>query len=370
VSGQQIDHRRPHELSKAQQLVAQVRQPDFAEQVKLALGGDDGAAGRFIRVMSSAFLANPDLAEKCEWGSILQSAIKCAAMGLIPDGNEAAFVPFFDKKAKVTKAQLVPMIGGYRKIAGEYGWTIQTRVIHRADEFSATEEPPSITHRTPRLGKPRGPMIGAYAVARHRDGRTMFEVMDIAELERVRRSSAAGQSGPWREWTDRMYEKTPGRRLFKKLPLSDTDRRVPLILQADEIPDAAAALYGPAETRALTTAPDEEPEGAGVSHAGVHAPEGAGDAAGGDTEPLAAAASPFQPPPDVGPLPEVATEQQRDRLDELFGLLTGDDPVKRSDFIAAAGGEPGDEWEWVRDQMTPAAAQTMIDHLERLPGPA
>jgi len=129
VNGQELEQRRG-ELSKAQQLVAQVRQPSFTEQVKLALGGDEGATGRFIRVMSSAFLANPDLAEKCEWGSILQASIKSAAMGLIPDGNEAAFVPFYDKKARVTKAQLVPMIGGYRKIAGEHGWTIQTRVVH------------------------------------------------------------------------------------------------------------------------------------------------------------------------------------------------------------------------------------------------
>ena len=75
----------------------------------------------------------------------------------------------------------------------------------------------------------------------------MIEVMTRADVERVRQTSRAKDSGPWVEWWDRMAEKTVGRRLFKRLPLAG-DVRVARLVNAEELdaPDAAELVYGSA----------------------------------------------------------------------------------------------------------------------------
>lgn len=47
-----------------------------------------------------------------------------------------------------------------------------------------------------------------------------FEVMSRAEIEKVRKASKAGNSGPWSNHWEEMAKKTVIRRLFKYLPVS------------------------------------------------------------------------------------------------------------------------------------------------------
>jgi phage RecT family recombinase len=244
TDSQALEQRTPQ-----QQLVARIRGDEFKQQVALALPGNVPPE-RFVRATVTALMQNPDIIEATS-ESIFQSVIRCAQDGLIPDGREAALVIF---NAKVgngweKRAQYMPMIGGFRKIAAEHGWSIRTQVVHSNDEFEyELGLEPRVVHRPAPLREPRGDLVGAYAVATHRDGRREVEVLTAQEIAKVRATSRAKDSGPWRDWTERMWEKTAGRRLFAKLPLGERDPElIARVLEASkpmEPGDAAALLYG------------------------------------------------------------------------------------------------------------------------------
>lgn len=237
----------------AEELVSRVRTPQFREQVALALP-DNVSPERFTRVAVTALLQNPDIAT-CEPDSVFNSLLRAAADGLLPDGREAALVSFNTKQGDswVKKAQYMPMIYGYRKIAAEHGWELVTRIVYANDEFvheTGMEE--KLVHTPARPGVARGEMVAAYAVGRHADGRRAGpEVMDADAINKVRAVSRANDKGPWVDWEDRMWEKTVGKRLFAKLPLGEKDQaRVRRLIQIPDDPaESAAMLYGPGATQ-------------------------------------------------------------------------------------------------------------------------
>lgn len=279
--GHDITRREP-----ARELVARVRSDEFQQQVALALP-ENVRPERFVRVMATALIGNPDLASRAEPDSIFQAGLRAAQDGLFPDGREAAFVLFGNK------ATYMPMIGGLRKIAAEHGWTLRTAVVHEHDEFDyELGLDAHLAHRPPRPGVARGNPIAAYAIATHRDGRHEFEVMSASEIERVRQASRAKNTGPWVDWWDRMWEKTVGRRLFAKLPLDPGDVRVARLAK-DE--DPVTLIYG-REARlaraAVTGSPPDpqSPAGEAPNPGGVprqqagetDTPSGADTPSGGD----------------------------------------------------------------------------------------
>jgi len=193
--------------------------------------------------------------------------------------------------------QYLPMIGGFRKRAADHGWLIQTRVVYANDRYEVElglDE--KLVHVPASTGSPRGERVAAYAVAVHRDGRRMFEAMTAEDVERARKASRSATKGPWVDWTDRMWEKTPGRRLFAKLPLAgdDADRIASLIANsADENEPAPAAMmmYGPRAAPPTLEPPRRLNEGSEVSPEGADGtqPEGeAGEAAVSRPSPPAA----------------------------------------------------------------------------------
>ena len=253
--------------SAAQQVVAQVRSEDFMQQVAMALPGDVPPE-RFVRATVTALLANPEIAN-ADRGSLFTALLKSAQDGLLPDGREAALVTFNNKKKGIVEAQYLPMIGGYRKIAGEQGWTIRTQVVYANDEFTVEMGmEPNIVHRPVSPGVERGPAIAAYAVGAHGDGRREVEVMTAVDIAKIKATSRAAAFGPWKDWEDRMWEKTVGRRLFKKLPLGDAERVARVVAASAsqlEPAEAVAALYGP-EARTAISGPVEGEVINGVYH--------------------------------------------------------------------------------------------------------
>lgn len=238
-----------------QELVAQVRGDAFKQQVAMALPGNVPPE-RFVRATVTALRENPDIL-RADRDSLFSALVKSAQDGLIPDGREAAIVMFG------SKATYLAMIGGLRKIAAEHGWSIRTQVVYSNDEFAyELGLEPKLIHRPAPLRDSRGELIGAYAVATHRDGRKEVEVFTREEVEKVRATSRASQRGPWVEWPERMWEKTVGRRLFAKLPLDDRDPElIARVLEASrelEPGEAAEQLYGRTVTpeRAPADSPD------------------------------------------------------------------------------------------------------------------
>lgn len=321
-----------HERTPAQQIVNGIRSDDFKRQIALALPGGV-APERFVRATVTALMQNADLAD-ADRDSLFQAVIRAAQDGLMPDGREAALV-IFNAKVKVggkdtwiKKVQYMPMIGGFRKIAAEYGWIIRTHVVYANDvyeyELGLDEK---LIHRPARPGVERGDRVAAYAVGVHKDGRKLFEPMSDEDIAKCRKVSRASDKGPWVDWTDRMWEKTVGRRLFAKLPLDGADReRIDRVMAADLPPlDAATLMYGPVAARpALAPSP-------GVQH---QAP--AVDRTPAESQQAGASESDQGPEPRVGsdaPAPGDQFEGS-DEPDEVEGTVVGDD-LTETDIAAA-----------------------------------
>jgi recombination protein RecT len=200
---------------------------------------------RFIRVVTTAIASSPQLA-RADRRSLLTSAIKCAQDGLVPDGREAAFVVFYDKKLKKDKVQYLPMLAGVLKKIRNSGelLSIACNVVCQADSWRywIDDNGEHILHEPAITAETRGRVIAAYAVARTRDDGVYTEVMSRADIDKVRAISKAKDGGPWVEWFDEMARKTVIRRLAKRLPMStDIDG---LIRRDDELVDEEALSGG------------------------------------------------------------------------------------------------------------------------------
>lgn len=240
------------ERSPAARTVDRIESPEFRRELASILPAEV-KVDRFVAVARAAIVRQPSLAE-CEPRSLFDAVKRCAQAGLMPDGHEAAFVEFFDKRAQANRCQFLPMVAGIRKTAGQHGWTIETRTVHQQDSFRYhLGVDPQIEHWPPELGVERGPMVGAYAVGKHADGRRMVEIMDGFEIDKARRASRSPDRGPWATWPERMAEKTVAHRLYKKLPLA-VDASVAVALDADDIDDGWERSLAPAARPQLVSA--------------------------------------------------------------------------------------------------------------------
>lgn len=313
----------------AQQLVAQVRGDEFKEQIAMALPPGI-APQRFVRATVTALLEKPELAG-ADQSSLFAALIRCAQSGLMPDGREAAInvyrtkVKVGDREQWIHKAELLPMIGGYRKIAADYGWSLRTVVVYAEDEFEYADGlEPTLRHVPARPGVDRGERIAVYAIGKHRTEEPLIRVLYAEDVARAKKSAKTDKV--WNEHTDRMWEKTAGKLLFKSLPLGsrDEDRdRLEALISDDptEGHRAVARLYGgPSDESPLALAPagasppaselpateaalDDEPF---VLEAVAVEEEEAAAATGTD----GAAAATSDPQPEAEPAPDGPTAEQ------------------------------------------------------------
>lgn len=185
--------------------------PEIAQNLPSNVSPD-----KFRNVVITAANMNEDLL-KADRKSLIGACVKCAADGLVPDGREAALVLFSGK------VQYMPMIGGLLKRARNSGEisSIVVQVVHEKDSFIWRPSDPDspVTHEVPGLMEDRGQPIGAYAIARLKDGSVMAEVMSKGEIEKVRNVSRSKGNGPWVQWWDQMARKSVFRRLSKYLPM-------------------------------------------------------------------------------------------------------------------------------------------------------
>jgi recombination protein RecT len=182
---------------------------------------------RFNRVVMTAMQNNPKL-YGCSRPSIFNACMKCAQDGLLPDGREAAIVPFGeneDGQKKSDQATYLPMVAGYRKKARNSGELsdLYSYVVFDCDQFDfQLGDEPYVKHK-PSLTRPRGAKpIAVYSIAKFKDGATSYEVMSISEVEEIRQKFSRARKGPWNDPVTypEMVRKTCVRRHCKSLPMS------------------------------------------------------------------------------------------------------------------------------------------------------
>lgn len=177
---------------------------------------------RLLRVAMTCIRTTPKLLE-CTPQSLLACVMGCAQLGLEPEPflGQAYLVPFYSSKTRTTEAQLIPGYRGYIALARRSGevQSVSAQVVYEKDHFRLQYGLDEVLEHIPASGD-RGTPAGAYVIFRYKDGSHSFDYMTTADIEKVRKRSKAGESGPWvTDWPE-MAKKTVIRRHVKLVPLS------------------------------------------------------------------------------------------------------------------------------------------------------
>ena len=204
-------------------LLGMIRQPNFQKQMALAMP-KSMTPDRLTRIVMTECRKTPALL-KCAPESFYGAVLQCAALGLEPGSalGHCYLLPFGNGKDKQGRpnAQLIIGYRGMIDLARRSGQIIslQAYCVHEQDTFNyKLGLDPDIEH-IPASVADRGKVTHVYAVAKLKGDGVQFEVMSRAEIEKVRTSSKAGNSGPWSSHWEEMAKKTVIRRLFKYLPV-------------------------------------------------------------------------------------------------------------------------------------------------------
>ncbi|MCB4863196.1 recombinase RecT [Sphingobium sp. PNB] len=218
----QLQERRADPVVALRQSLSQM-----GDQLKMALPSHINVE-KFQRVTMTAIQANPDLLN-ADRRSLFGAVVKAAQDGLLPDGREGALVIFNQKNRQTNgwdkKVQWMPMIAGVLKKIRQSGEiaSVDVHVVHEHDKFTYRPGLDTVPVFEPDWFADRGAPIGAYAIATLKTGEVIPpEIMNVQQIEAVRKVSRASDKGPWVDWWGEMARKTVMRRFAKRLP-SSTD---------------------------------------------------------------------------------------------------------------------------------------------------
>jgi recombination protein RecT len=168
----------------------------------------------------------PKLAE-CTRESFFLAMMNCAFYGLEPDGRRAHLIPFKNRKVQpnTVECQLIIDYKGLAELVRRSGDVsfLHCDAVYADDEFEvAYGTGGHLTHKPgdDRTGKPKK----FYSYVKLKDGSEDFDVMTLAEVERIRKRSKSPDEGPWVTDFSEMGKKTVFRRHSKWLPLSPESR--------------------------------------------------------------------------------------------------------------------------------------------------
>ena len=190
---------------------------------------------RLSKIACAAVSRTPKLMQ-CTIPSLYMAVTQAAQLGLEPSLQGSCYLVPFGNQAT--------LIVGYRgliDLCRRSGGVlkVEARIVYENDMFDYNYGiKPTLSH-DPGPVTNRGAMVSVYAIAWLSETMTQFEVMGADEVNKVRNSSRAGNSGPWVDWTEEMWKKTAVRRLAKYLPMAVEMR------QAMSIEDAAEAGKAP-----------------------------------------------------------------------------------------------------------------------------
>jgi len=190
---------------------------------------------RLFRVAMATIYRTPRLAQ-CTTESLVAAVHAAAELGLEPNGAIAHgyLIPRRNGKASkqagcdVYEAQFLVGYLGLVELARRSGQvsSIYARVVFENDPmFRVVQGTNERLEHVPLLAGERGKPIAVYAVAHLKDGSQVFEVMNVADVEKIRQRSQSPEEGPWVTDWEAMAKKTVLRRLCRMLPLSVEMRR-------------------------------------------------------------------------------------------------------------------------------------------------
>lgn len=160
-----------------------------------------------------------DALQKSDPESIRNAVVNIALTGasLNPALQQAFLIP------RKGKACLDFSYRGLAKIAVDSGGVvdIDATVVYEKDDFYYEMGLNPVLHHVPFLNGDRGKMKYVYAVAVLPNGLRKFIVLDAKEIEKIKKVSAYGNAGPWKDWEAEMWRKSAVKKLYKLLPQTD-----------------------------------------------------------------------------------------------------------------------------------------------------
>lgn len=232
---------------------------------------------KFQRTVITAVQTNPKLLQ-CNRQSFIMACMKAAQDALLPDGREAALVPFNTRQKvdgewkTLNLVQYMPMVYGLRKKILQSGEVrdIFASVVYRQEIEGGLFVYEEGTERTlrhkplldPAFDPSDDDICAAYSVATFGDGSQSFEVMRRSDINKVRECSQTGAlfdrqgkkrepSGPWVDWFSEQAKKSVIRRHSKTLPMSGD------IIDVEAIDDI---LHARSTANVLGAVAPDEPE--------------------------------------------------------------------------------------------------------------
>lgn len=198
-------------------------------------------ADRFVKSAYFALTRSPKLFE-CEPSSVFTCILKAAEAGLDLSGvgGEAYLIPFKQQSGRLA-AQFITGYRGLIKLAFRSGkmLDVETRVVYEGDEFTLVYGLDRKLVHIPALedeGDAKRKVLGAYCIARFKDGGLAYEYMSRREIDAIRARSRAANAGPWvTDWTE-MARKTVARRASKYWPAMDEMDRALSLEEEDVAP--------------------------------------------------------------------------------------------------------------------------------------
>lgn len=205
---------------------------------------------RMLSVYMMGLSRNPKLLQ-CTELSLMKAFMLSAELGLEFGSDSLALayiVPYNNTKTGKTEATFMPSYRGLRELSHRTGKVLQTyaKAVYTKEietgRFRYEEGTSPSIHHEPILMGEQGGLVGYYAVAKLSNGATQIEFMRLDEVEKIRASSKAKNSGPWVQWFDEMGKKSVLKRLFKSLPYSSDVARA---VDIDTAVETGEAQYSP-----------------------------------------------------------------------------------------------------------------------------
>lgn len=217
-------------------------------------------AEKFMRVAVTAVQTNPDIVLKCDRQSLYAAFMIAAQDGLLPDGREAAVVPFKGK------AKYMPMVAGICKKARNSGEisVLNAKSVYSKDEYESWTDEKGEHFKHVMARGDRGEYLLTYAYAITKDGGLFFEEIDATEMDKIEKVSQ-GNNTPWKgPFRDEMRRKSAIRRLAKhRLPSStDLDEAVRSDDEFYDLKNVSPTTVGPGEPKRLTALIEGETQNA------------------------------------------------------------------------------------------------------------
>ena len=198
---------------------------------------------RLVRTTMLCITQNPKLLQ-CDSKSFLRSVMQSASLGLeLGTVLQLAYlVPFWNSSRNCLECQFIPGYRGLIDLARRSGQVadVYARIVYEKEKCEIEEGTLHGIKHTPLPPSKRGEKrVGAYAVARGREGRVLgWEWMWAEEIEAIRKKSLDQKKNPkdnpWNTHEEEMWKKSPVRRLAKWLPLSPEFQRAASIDEYQE----------------------------------------------------------------------------------------------------------------------------------------